>query len=228
MSDQSTATSPATTSPATTSPAAPNPGVAIQHAIHGAVRRDMHRLVEALSEDTVAAGAVTEYAAEFLDHLHHHHTFEDADVWPEMGRRLGEAYTTLLERNAAEHEDITAAVTGFSAALDRVGDDPAPAHAAAIHMREVVFEHLAHEEAEVIPLIPKAFALEEFPRFQAASAKLDPPPRFLPWLLESAPEPMASAFAAQLPPPVREQLTTTWMPVWQAKVDALLTPATAT
>lgn len=214
MSDRSTVTN----------PDAPNPGVAIQHAIHGAVRRDMHRLVVALSGDAVATEGVTEYAAEFLDHLHHHHTFEDAEVWPEMGRRLGASYTALLERNAAEHESIAAAVTGFTAALDRVGEDRAPAQAAATHLLEVVSEHLAHEEADVIPLIPEAFTLEDFTRFQEVSAALDPPPRFLPWLLESAPEPMATAFASQLPPPVRDQLAATWMPAWQAKVDALLVP----
>lgn len=217
MSDQTTASSSATA----------NPGVVIQLAIHGAVRRDMQRLVDALGAGAVSTEAVRAYATESLDHLHHHHTFEDADVWPEMGRRLGGSYTAMLERNASEHDDIVAAVAAFTATLDAIGDDPVAAQAAAVRMRDLISVHLAHEEADVIPLIPQAFGQEDFERFQAVSAEADPPPLFLPWLLESAPEPLATAFNAQLPPPVQEQLAAAWMPVWQAKVDAIATPAGA-
>jgi hemerythrin-like domain-containing protein len=205
-----------------TAPAAPNPGIAIQYAIHGAVRRDMSRLVEVLGRPGAAPAAVTDYAVEFLDHLHHHHTFEDAEVWPVMGQRLGPAVSALLERNAAVHGRIEAAVAAFAGEIERLDDDPTAAHAAAVRMSEVVSEHLDHEEAEVIPLVADVFTLDDFARFQALSAEQDPPPRFLPWLLDDAPEPVAAAFTAALPPPVQEQLSTTWMPVWQAKVDALL------
>ena len=216
-------------------PAPPHPGVAIQHAVHAALRRDLDRLVAGLGTAEAPDLAINAYAEEFLFQLHHHHTFEDDTVWPLMRERLGESWADLLDRNVAEHGDVVASVDAFVAALaglDVEADaDPdadadrsaarAAAHDRAIRMREVVDTHLQHEEADVIPLVPGVFTLEDVGRFQAESAKENPPDRFLPWLLESAPAPVASGFKAVLPPPVQELLATTWMPVWQAKVDAL-------
>ena len=201
-----------------------HPGVAIQHAVHAAVRRDIDRLVGALGSDRAPAHAIRDYAAEFLFQLHHHHTFEDAAIWPLLGERLGDPVTSLLDRNLAEHGDVVAAVDAFTEAIGRLDGDVGDALATAESMRDVVTRHLAHEESDVIPLIPESFTLEDVGRFQVESAVENPPERFLPWLLESAPEPVASDFRTMLPAPVLELLTTSWMPVRQSTVDALLDP----
>jgi hemerythrin-like domain-containing protein len=209
----------------TTTTAALHPGVAVQYAIHGALRRDMDRLVGALSTYDVPDDAVGAYAAEFLFQLHHHHTFEDDAVWPLMGERLGESVTSLLDRNRAEHTDVVASVDAFTTSVTPLGTDRASALAAATRMRDVVSTHLAHEEADVIPLAPDAFTMEDVARFQAESAKENPPDRFLPWVLESAAEPIAAGFHGTLPPQVQELLATAWMPAWQAKVTPLVAAA---
>jgi hypothetical protein len=198
-----------------------NPGIAIQHAIHFALRRDLDRLVAALGTTSVTDPAVTGYADEFLFQLHHHHTFEDDVVWPLMRERLGGSATDLLDRNLAEHDDVVAVVDTFRQEVGHLDADRTAAHDAALAMRAVVSTHLAHEETDVIPLIAQAFTADDVAGFQAASAVENPGDRFLPWLLESAPEPNASTFRATLPPPVQQLLSDVWAPAWQAKVDAL-------
>ncbi|HTY72998.1 MAG TPA: hemerythrin domain-containing protein [Actinomycetes bacterium] len=216
MSDQTIAAPPSGAASTTTL----HPGVAVQYAVHAAVRRDMDRLVGSLGTHAAPDAAVLGYAEEFLFQLHHHHTFEDDAVWPLMRERLGDM-TDLLDRNLAEHADVVASVEDFAAEVQHLDGDRDPARAAAVRMREVVSLHLAHEEADVIPFVPQAFTLDDVARFQALSAEENPPSRFLPWVLESAPPPIAAGFAAVLPAPVQQALTDTWMPAWQAKVDAL-------
>jgi len=77
--------------------------------------------------------------------------------------------------------------------------------------------HLAHEEADVLPLIPEASTPDDLSFLQAESAKTNPPPAFLPWLLDDAPAADLAIFTGPMPAPVRSQLESTWMPQRRAR-----------
>ena len=196
-----------------------NPGWRVQLAIHRAVRRDVSRLSAALAEGA-PAGAVQAYWAVTAAQLHHHHEFEDTVVWPLMGERLGARAEGLLARNGHEHEVMAAAMGQFDAALSTTSTDTAPARAALGKMEGVIEAHLRHEEADVLPLIPEAFTMDDIAFFSAEDAKTNPANVFLPWMLDDAPEADVAFFTGAMPAPVREQLESAWIPQWLQTVDA--------
>jgi hypothetical protein len=197
-----------------------NPGWRIQLAIHRAVRRDAARLAGALADsDEAPTAAVRAYWALTAAQLHHHHIFEDTVIWPLMGERLGDRVQALLARNEHEHEVMASAMEAFDTALS--GTDTVPARHALELLTDAIGVHLAHEEADVLPLIPEAFTMEDIAFFQAEDAKTNAARAFLPWMLDDAPDEDVAFFTAHMPPPVREQLDSGWTPRWRQSVDAL-------
>ena len=204
-----------------------HPGWRVQLAVHRAVRRDLRRLSSAFEPgQKTPQAAILAYWDVTREQLHEHHVFEDEVVWPLMRQRLGTAVDALLDRNAQEHRDMAAAMEEFGTSAASMTADPAPARAALGHLGEVIETHLAHEEADVLPLIPDAFSLEDIAFFTAEAAKTNPPSAFLPWLLDDAPETDVDFFTGPMPPPVEKELWSTWTPQWRAKVDALRLPST--
>jgi len=199
-----------------------NPGWRVQLAVHRAVRRDVNRLADALAEGRgISAAAIRAYWTETAFQLHHHHEFEDTVVWPLMGERLGDRVDVLLARNAQEHVDMAGAMERFGTAVATMSTDTSAARVALGQMEQAIDIHLAHEEADVLPLIPEAFTLEDIGFFQAESAKGNPAPAILPWLLDDAPEADLAFFTAPMPAPARTELESNWMPQWRKRVDAL-------
>jgi len=206
-----------------------NPGWRIQLAIHRAVRRDVSRLATALAEGQEAtAAAVRAYWGVTAAQLHHHHEFEDTVVWPLMGERLGARVETLLARNGHEHQAMAAAMEEFDAVLSTMTADTGAARAALGQMEVAIETHLAHEEADVLPLIPEAFTMDDIAFFQTEDAKTNAANVFLPWMLDDAPEVDVAFFTGAMPEPVREQLESIWMPQWLQTVDAVRQVASRT
>jgi hypothetical protein len=199
-----------------------NPGWTVQLAVHRAVRRDVARLASALADEgTSIPVAVGAYWAETARQLHHHHEFEDTAVWPLMAERLGARVELLLARNLREHGTMTEAMDDFDAAVSTTPMDIAAARNALAQLEVAVETHLAHEEADVLPLIPDAFTLDDIAFFQAESAKTNPPAEFLPWVLDDATDADFAFFTAAMPTPVRAQLEAAWMPRRRMTADAL-------
>lgn len=200
-----------------------NPGWRIQLAIHRAVRRDASRLTVALARGCeIPIEAVRAYWAVTAAQLHHHHEFEDTVVWPLLGERLGDRVEALLARNADEHRLMASAMDEFDAALVTLTTtDTGAAREALGRMQEGIVTHLAHEEADVLPLIPEAFTLEDIAFFQAEDAKKNAANVFLPWMLDDAPEADLAFFTGPMPAAVRAQLESSWMPQRQVAIEAL-------
>lgn len=205
----------------TTTTTPTNPGWRVQLAIHRAVRRDIGRLAVALADGgEIPAEAIRAYWAVAAAQLHHHHQFEDTVVWPLMGQRLGKRVATLLARNAGEHDALASAMDEFDTFVNTTDTDRA--RVALGRMREAIETHLAHEEADVLPLIPKAFSAEDIALFQAEDAKTNAPSIFLPWMLDAAADEDLAFFKRHMPPPIQERLDTEWSAKWRINVDALL------
>lgn len=205
-----------------TTTAPTNPGWRIQLAIHRAVRRDTARLAAALADGhEVPLEAVRAYWKVTAAQLHHHHEFEDTVVWPLLGQRLGDRVEVLLARNAQEHQLMSAAMDEFDTALTSSTTTVGAAREALERMRAAVETHLAHEEADVLPLGAEAFTSEDIAYFRAEDAKTNVPDVFLPWVLDDAPEPDVAFFTSTMPAPVRAQLESDWMPKRRMTIEAL-------
>jgi hypothetical protein len=199
-----------------------HPGWRVQLAVHRAVRRDGARLAAALAEgQATSASGVRLYWAATAEQLHEHHVFEDTVVWPLLGERFAGSVDALLARNAGEHAAMAAAMEEFGDVVSTMTTDTRAARAALARLNDAIETHLAHEEADVLPMIPEAFTLADIQRFSAESAKTNPPDAFLPWLLDGAPEDDVAFFTGHMPEPVKSALDSDWIPRWHVKVDAL-------
>jgi hypothetical protein len=202
-----------------------HPGWAVQLAIHRAVRRDTARLCAALADGrTSRPDAVRAYWADTSFQLHDHHVLEDTVVWPLMAERLGDPVAALLTRNANEHRAMAAAMDRFNTVVTAMHTGDESARVALGQMEEAVETHLAHEEADVLPLIAEAFTLDDVAFFSAESAKTNPPRAFLPWVLDDAPDDVVAFFTRHMPAAVRAELDSSWMPRRRRTVDGLALP----
>ena len=116
---------------------------------------------------------------------------------------------------------MASATDQFDAALGTMAAEPAVARDALGRMQEAIETHLAHEEADVLPLIPEAFTMDDIAFFQAEDAKTNAPNEFLPWMLDDTPHADYAFFTGAMPTPARAQLESNWMPQRQLTVTAL-------
>lgn len=199
-----------------------HPGWTVQLAIHRAVRRDAARLSAALTDGRkTPPAAIRDYWSATAAQLHDHHVFEDTIVWPLMRERLGDSVDALLTRNAREHLAMAVAMEDFGTAVSTMTTNDGAARVALQQMVEAIENHLADEEADVLPLIPEAFTLEDMAFFSAESAKTNPPQAFLPWVLDDAADADLIFFTRIMPAAIRTQLESRWIPQRRIKVDAL-------
>jgi hypothetical protein len=128
--------------------------------MHHAFRRDLDRFVEAARYTPLGGVGTWRLLAarwdRFAHLLHEHHAKEDEAIWPLLLERADANGRAVLEAMEAEHDlidpllDATRAELAVLAAgrgsRDRLT-------ALLVDAREVLGEHLAHEERDAIPLI---------------------------------------------------------------------------
>jgi hypothetical protein len=178
---------------------------------HHAFRRDLARFESAVRRTPV--GEATVWAAlqqrweTFATVLHHHHTIEDVTIWPVVTTRADPAGIEVLEAMEAEHELIdpllAACGEGFAAMVTHPCDDHR--NALDVHVtsaRQLLGDHLRHEETDAIPLIQALMTDEEFAAMEAFAGEgisLGQVVRFVPWVLHDLP-PAARAEAVAASP----------------------------
>jgi hypothetical protein len=188
------------------------PEWALMYVLHDAFRRDLDALVATRADPA----AVRARWAIFRDQLVFHHTAEDQVMWPPVrarlaGNRDGLALMDVMEDEHAQIDPLLAAVddalaagggrAGLSAPLDRV--------------RASVTGHLAHEEADALPLISKVMDTAGVAAIFAGFAKLGGLKRgatLLPWALSDASPDVSAQVLSQLPPPARLLYRAIWLP----------------
>ncbi|WP_370039007.1 hemerythrin domain-containing protein [Nocardioides sp.] len=184
-------------------------GRTMNRLIHGAVRRDVRRLAEALEADPDQDRAVDLLRAyRFLRaELTRHHEGEDTHIWPMMAR-LG-ADTSLLEQMESEHEAMADALGGVEAALVALASAPSrttldAAREEVATMSGIVDAHLRHEEDELEPvLVP----MTSTPEWAAVEKKLRggsvvEAGRFFAWLTDDMSAEEKAFLGTLVPPPV--------------------------
>ena len=176
---------------------------------HHAFRRDLARFESAVrhtpvGEAEVWAGLRRRWDA-FATVLHHHHTIEDVTIWPVVTGKADPAGTEVLEAMEAEHELIDPLLAECEQGLAAMTTHPCDDHRNALDVhvtsaRQLLVDHLRHEETKAIPLIQALMTEEEFAAMEAFADQgipLRQVPQLVPWALHGlAPEARARALAA--------------------------------
>jgi iron-sulfur cluster repair protein YtfE (RIC family) len=202
-------------------------------AIHGATRRDLERSQQAVAALMANEGAresgvqaVQEYYSRFVAMLEHHHHVEDDEVWPHLEQVFGARIAGVVGAMVAEHDDVVAAERRATTAIEKLTansstDELVATQESLAAFGAVVEGHLTHEEAAAVPYIAQDEDAAYWAEFMARRQQDEGPDIFLPWVLETAPQPMVEALRGELPPPVRALLIEQWTPVHEQLVAAL-------
>jgi hypothetical protein len=197
----------------------------VMHALHDAFRRDLDTLTRAaaaLGDDPDAHERLRIGWSVLADQLHHHHTVEDDQLWPLVRRSWQGSPDALdvLDAMEEEHELVDPALAAVGAAVA----SGAPPADALDRLHAVVREHLAHEEAEAMPLITAAVTARDWNAFSARQARslgVRGAAEFFPWLLQGQDPVRTERVLGVLPAPLRWAHRRRWQPRWAARHPVL-------
>jgi hypothetical protein len=148
------------------------PAVVETRLVHDAHRRATSMLVDALDRAT-RPDVVVDLRDFVVAMLLHHHRCEDDDLWPLLAA-ADPALTPALEALSEQHECL-------DAALERLGATPVAgvagtaAQRAAAVARDLVHEHLDHEEPILLPALGAHVSDRAWAEFSARTVASAPP-----------------------------------------------------
>ena len=189
------------------------------YVMHHAFRRDLAAVTSSVQAtplgDLATWQALAARWTRFATTLHHHHTAEDTYYWPVLLTAVEARGTAddLMEVHAMseEHADIDPLVTAVGDGLAAVVDHPCEEHRNALDirlagLREVLGEHLRHEETVVLPLVQRVMTPEEFQAVEKAIGTSYPvreAPFIVGWALAGLPEDARAAMFTMAGVPYR-------------------------
>jgi hypothetical protein len=158
----------------------------MMYVMHHGFRRDLNRFTAAVAEtpldDRDTWAALAERWDSFFTVLHHHHSGEDAGLWPLLLERAADVERATLLAMEDEHSQIdpllAACAEGFAAlAGDRVGVDGGDVRAALVvrmaATRDALARHLAHEESEAMALVQRHLTPADWERLEEEHFRKD-------------------------------------------------------
>jgi hemerythrin-like domain-containing protein len=169
--------------------------------MHHAFRRDLRKLGSAVSrtpvDDTATWAALAQRWARFSDILHHHHSGEDAGIWPFLLEVAHPSEQQTLRAMEAEHEKIDPLLRscgeGFAALA--AGGTLGQRAALAVRLaeaREVLGHHLRHEETEAMVILQRHMTPQDWERIEEEHFKTEVDLGYLlylvPWIAEELPD----------------------------------------
>jgi Hemerythrin HHE cation binding domain len=182
--------------------------------VHRVFRREsalIPQLVRAVPDgDTRRATLIAEAFRDYQLGLHIHHTGEDAFVWPLLLARV-DLDAEMVLRMEPEHEVLARSMEEVDRALPAWEAAPCaatagPVLAALSTHRDVLHEHLADEETNILPLIEEHLTVAEWAKLGGHFAKTAPANKrlfFLGALLEEADPEESALILAVVPRPAR-------------------------
>ncbi len=184
--------------------------------IHGAIRRDLGRFVDALGRfpegDAERAERLWLAWANFDQQLTHHHEGEHEIAWPAL-EKVGVAHATLVQMDA-EHAEMAEALERTRSAMAALRERPGAGEAAAAlgamqQLQQVTLTHLDHEEHEIEPVFLSHQDAPEIKEMGRRFAKVGPAQggRFFAWLSDGASTEEQQAIRATVPAPVLVVIT---------------------
>jgi len=179
--------------------------------IHGAVRRDLSRFLDALDRfpdgDRARATQLATAWANFDDQLTRHHQSEHEIAWPAM-KAVG-VDSGLIAQMDVEHDRMAEALAAARASIvafsrSASAADAAAARSAVATLKTVTETHLDHEEAELEPIY---VAKRDDPAIKAAGRKFgrvspSVAGTFFAWVTDGAAPAERAAIKRDVPAPV--------------------------
>ncbi len=140
--------------------------------VHSALRRDLGRLHDALTDGRPDAGqrtALGAHAAWMMEFLHDHHAGEDEGLYPMVLEKNPEA-RELLAVMDADHKRVIPAMDAFSEAAGRwtasgTDADRIATLTALDELTAVLYPHLEREENEMMPVVAASITQGDWHRW---------------------------------------------------------------
>jgi hemerythrin-like domain-containing protein len=186
--------------------------MSMNRVIHGAFRRDLDRLAEALStlgdDGERRVERVSTAWANFQDQLTRHHLSEHRIAWPAL-RNAGIS-DGLLSQFDADHERMAAALESAGEAMSSLRGSPSAdrvnaAREAVAALRAVTAKHLDHEDAELEPFLAEHEHTPELKQMHRAFAReltLREAGTYFAWLQDGASSDEQAGLRQNVPGPV--------------------------
>ncbi|WP_051761033.1 hemerythrin domain-containing protein [Herbidospora cretacea] len=195
------------------------PDLTLFLAFHRGLRRDFGRLAEALDRcppgDTARRALIDEHTGMQLRALHHHHSDEDANIWPLL-RTLAPEAADVLDRLEADHQEMDEVIERLTGPRRQ-----APVQAADLRrLHDLLNTHLDLEESRVVPLIRAHISAEWWE--QAGKSVSKSHGRDLPmiaaWTVDAASEEQRAHIFATAPLAMRVLYRLAWRRVYERRV----------
>jgi hypothetical protein len=183
--------------------------------VHRAFRREFREAPGLIGSvragDRERAELVGRYLASIVESLHHHHCGEDDLLWPVLLPRVA-LHTELVHRMESQHKQLAVLIDRVEELMPgwRVtGDAVAGRELAGVFTEAsaLLDEHLAEEEAEILPLVAEHMTAAEWQaigdRGVASLPKNSTAFVFLGLILQDATDEQRTAFLGLVPTPVR-------------------------
>ena len=174
--------------------------VKMMYVMHHAFRRDLVMFAAAAAatpaDDADTWAALAERWRVFSMILHHHHSGEDAGLWPRLMQEASPAERATLDAMEAEHAGIDPVLAACATGFERVLADTDPAAAAYLAeqltaARDTLLAHMGHEETEAMALVQKHLTQAEWDHVVEESFDKSLPARQLlavvPWVAHELP-----------------------------------------
>jgi hemerythrin-like domain-containing protein len=195
---------------------APRPDLSNYRQIHRALRVSAERLVVGLSSvaigDVRRCNGIARWFAGYGAELTHHHHLEDTIFFPALAERVpahGECSTPLDD----DHATLETLIPRLADALTKLKgggtgwiDHREQALAMAIELRDLLTDHLAFEDADVLPMFERHFTVEEYDEIDKRALKEVNVRQALftvPWYMATAEPSAAARTLAEAPLPLK-------------------------
>ncbi|MEV6904561.1 hemerythrin domain-containing protein [Amycolatopsis sp. NPDC051372] len=176
---------------------------------------DLHRrattlLSDAAADRAVPLSALAELRDFLVQNLHHHHESEDDELWPLITAVAPDAGKGLADLGD-EHDELDRKLDALAAVPLESDDDRAALHGTAVAVRDLIHQHLEHEEPVLFPALREHLPAESWAKFSQHVIATAPPiaPHLMVGFFDQVGTPEeVDVVLSGLPEPVRPLLPT--------------------
>lgn len=177
----------------------------MMYLMHHAFRRDLRKFADAVAatplEEVATWQALAERWDRFFAILHHHHSGEDAAIWPYLMERATPEERATLEAMEEEHSHIDPLLTSCREGLAVLAGPPEGIDLADVRnalrvrmaaTRDALSHHLRHEESEAMVILQRYMTQEDWEAIEREQFSTKEHPAKIPfmvcWLAEEMPD----------------------------------------
>jgi hypothetical protein len=194
---------------------------ALMIAIHDALRRDLDQLLHGAASH---ASARTRWDT-FRGQVRFHLTAEHAAMWPRVKAKLtGDPHGQALLDALDDERQLLGPLQAMIDDAFTMNADPGRLRELLVRLRAKLASHLAHEEADGLPLISQILSPGELSRIAAAirgGRSIRRAGTTVPWALTGASPGVREQVLSQLPAPARLLYRTVCLPCYARTTRAL-------